>query len=210
MLVSTESEKNLSVSCLNRLPLGFAGNRHIQDFGFENVVNPPREWVYADSINTLWADSTLRNFYKGPQNNDRIQIPNFTSRATTNLTKIWIFHLRNTRRLGRVLNSFSFRPHLDGALMDSGVPTTVAGSTRLGARTNLLKAASQTRSKMRVVGRLTSARSWFQRRELIWPGNNWPSTNWVAAKIEIFGMNWMSTLAPYLQSERCKCWTLNT
>ena len=88
MLVSTESEKNLSVSCLNRLPLGFAGNRHIQDFGFENVVNPPREWVYADSINTLWADSTLRNFYKGPQNNDRIQIPNFTSRATTNLTKI--------------------------------------------------------------------------------------------------------------------------
>ena len=42
MQVSTESEKNLSVSCLNRLPLAFANNYQIQDFGsglFSNVQN---------------------------------------------------------------------------------------------------------------------------------------------------------------------------
>ena len=33
MQVSTELEQNLSVSCLNRLPLAFADNRQIQDPG---------------------------------------------------------------------------------------------------------------------------------------------------------------------------------
>ena len=38
--VSTESEQTLSVSYLNRLPLAFADNFQIQDFGLGLLANP--------------------------------------------------------------------------------------------------------------------------------------------------------------------------
>ena len=40
MQVSTESEQTLSVSYLNRLPLAFADNCQIQDFGLGLLANP--------------------------------------------------------------------------------------------------------------------------------------------------------------------------
>ena len=40
MQVSAESEQNVSVSCLNHLPLSFADNRQIQDTGMGLLANP--------------------------------------------------------------------------------------------------------------------------------------------------------------------------
>ena len=144
---------------------------------------------------------------KGPTTKQRwfrFRYPNLGYKSSKKVTKTWIVQLRSARKW--VLDPFPSNADLDTALVDSE-PTRVPGRVR----TNLLELAFQERSKTRDVDRLTSERSWYQMRESIRSGNNWPSpTNWVAAKIEIFGMNWMSTLAAYLRSERCKCWTLNT
>ena len=40
MQVFAESEQNVSVSCLNHLPLSFADNRQIQDTGMGLLANP--------------------------------------------------------------------------------------------------------------------------------------------------------------------------
>ena len=71
-------------------------------------------------------------------------------------------------------------------------------------RTNLFSLAFQTRLKTSFTGRVASAMLCLQRAEFMWPMNNWLSLYWLVAKIEMFGVNWMSTLEPFLRSERCK------
>ena len=48
--VSSESEQDLSVSCLNRLPLGFADNSQIQDSSSGLFGNPQNVLITGGTI----------------------------------------------------------------------------------------------------------------------------------------------------------------